>query len=137
MSRVDACRLVELPVFRDDRGSLSFVERGPQLPFDIQRVYYLYESAPGATRGAHGHRELEQLMIAVAGAVDVELDDGTTRRQFRLSEPHVGLYVAPMMWRNLSGFAPGTVCMVLASRRFDEADYYRNYADFLAAVKGS
>lgn len=134
MARVDACHLVSLPRLSDGRGSLSFVQPGPLLPFDIRRVYYLYDVPEGQARGAHGHRRLEQLMVAVAGAVDVECDDGTERRTFRLASPDVGLYVCPMIWRNLTGFAAGTVCLVLASQPYDEGDYFRDYDDFLAAA---
>lgn len=134
MSDVAQCRLVSLPRMSDGRGSLSFIQPGPILPFDIRRVYYLYDVPEGQVRGAHGHRHLEQLMVAVAGAVDVECDDGRQRRIFRLDSPDVGLYVCPMIWRNLIGFGAGTVCMVLASERYDEADYFRNYDDFLAAA---
>lgn len=134
MGDVAACRLVQLPRLSDGRGSLSFVQPGPILPFEIRRVYYLYEVPTGQVRGAHGHRELEQLMVAVAGAVDVECDDGRERRVFRLDSPDVGLYVSPMIWRNLTGFTEGTVCVVIASAPYDEADYFRDYDDFLAAA---
>lgn len=131
MSDVDACRLIQLPRLSDGRGSLSFVQPGLPLPFDIRRIYYLYEVPEGQVRGSHGHRTLESLMVAVAGAVDIEVDDGRQRRMFRLNSPDVGLYVCPMIWRNLTGFAPGTVCLVVASEPYDEADYFRSYDDFL------
>jgi len=134
MGDVANCHLVSLPRISDGRGSLSFIQPGPLLPFGIQRVYYLYDVPAGQERGAHGHRRLEQLMVAVAGAVDVECDDGRKRRTFRLASPDVGLYVSPMIWRNLTGFQPGTVCMVLASEPYDEGDYYRRYDEFLAAA---
>lgn len=134
MADVADCRLIVLPRFQDGRGSLSFVEPGPLLPFEIRRVYYLYDVPPGQTRGAHGHRALQQMIVAVAGAVDVELDDGRQRRTFRLESPDVGLYVCPMIWRNLTGFVSGTVCMVLASERYTQDDYFRNYDDFLVAA---
>jgi len=134
MADVSNCKLVRLPRLSDGRGSLSFVQPGPLLPFEIRRVYYLYEVPKGQFRGAHGHRKLEQLVVAVAGAVDVEVDDGQQRRTFRLDVPDVGLYVSPMIWRNLTGFQPGTVCLVIASEPYDEADYFRNYDDFLAAA---
>lgn len=134
MNDVNACKLVQLPRLSDGRGSLSFVQPGPLLPFEIRRVYYLYDVPEGQPRGAHGHRKLEQLIVAVSGAVDVEVDDGRQRRMFRLDAPDVGLYVCPMIWRNLTGFTPGTVCIVLASEPYDEADYFRNYDDFSVAV---
>lgn len=134
MADVASCRLVSLPRLSDGRGSLSYIQPGPLLPFEIRRVYYLYDVPDGQSRGAHGHRKLEQLMMAVAGAVNVECDDGRQRRTFRLDSPQVGLYVCPMIWRNLTGFEAGTVCMVVASEPYDEADYFRNYDDFLAAA---
>ena len=134
MGDVSQCRLVRLPRLSDGRGSLSFVQPGTMLPFEIRRVYYLYDVPPGQVRGAHGHRKLEQLMVAVAGALEVECDDGHKTRTFRLDAPNVGLYVSPMIWRNLIGFQPGTVCVVLASAPYDEGDYFRNYNDFLAAT---
>lgn len=134
MGDVADCRLVPLPRLSDGRGSLTFVQPGPNLPFEIRRVYYLYGVPTGQVRGAHGHRALEQLMVAVAGSVDVECDDGRTRRTFRLESPDVGLYVSPMIWRSLTGFTEGTVCMVIASAPYDEGDYFREYDDFLAAA---
>jgi len=130
---VDKCYMIDLPRLEDDRGSLGFVEP-PLIPFEIARVYYLYDTPTGETRGAHGHRQLEQLMIAVAGSVDVEVDDGFRKRMFHLSTPDKGLFVSPMIWRTLGNFAAGTVCVVLASQRFDESDYFRDYAEFMAAV---
>jgi hypothetical protein len=127
------CHTIDLPSVPDDRGNLTFVQP-PLLPFEIRRVYYLYDIPAAATRGAHGHRKLEQLMIAVTGSLDVELDDGLRKRVFRLSRPDQGLYIAPMMWRGLTNFAAGTVCVVLASERYDEADYFRDYRAFLNAV---
>jgi hypothetical protein len=134
MADVGRCRFVAIPRFSDDRGSLSFVQPGPSLPFDIQRVYYLYDIPPDRERGAHGHRKLQQLIVAVAGAVDVECDDGREKRTFRLDSPDKGLYVCPMIWRRLSGFSAGTVCLVLASEPYDESDYFRSYDDFLSVV---
>jgi hypothetical protein len=134
MGDVTTCRLVSLPRISDGRGSLGFIQPGPLLPFEIRRVYYLYDVPAGQERGAHGHRKLQQLMVAVAGAVDVECDDGRERRTFRLTSPDVGLYVTPMIWRNLTSFQPGTICLVVASEPYDEADYFRNYDDFLAAA---
>ena len=128
------CRLIDLPKFSDPRGSLSFAEGGRHMPFQIRRVYYLYDIPPEAERGAHGHRELEQLMIAMAGSVEVEVDDGQERRTFRLEDPAKPLYVCPMIWRDLRRFSPGTVVLVLASLVHDENDYFRDYQSFLEAV---
>jgi dTDP-4-dehydrorhamnose 3,5-epimerase-like enzyme len=133
MSNLDKCHIVELPQLRDDRGSLTYIQP-PLLPFEIQRVYYLYDIPSTKARGAHGHRRLQQLMIAIAGSVDVELDDGRQKRVFHLSSPDQALYVAPMIWRDLTNFAPGTACLVLASELYDESDYFRDYGEFLSEV---
>jgi len=127
------CRVVELPKISDHRGNLSFIEGGRHIPFDIQRVYYLYDVPGGAERGGHAHKELRQLIIAISGSVDVVLDDGREKKRVHLDRSYHGLYVCPMIWRELDNFSSGSVCMVLASNRYDEADYYRSYDDYLAA----
>lgn len=129
---VDDCRLIELPRITDPRGNLTFVEGGVHLPFSIARAYYLYDVPGGAERGGHAHRALHQLLIAVAGSFEVVLDDGRRRRRVQLNRPYRGLLIGPMIWRELDGFSSGSVCLVLASQRYDEADYYRDYAAFVA-----
>ena len=130
------CRVLELPKIADPRGNLTFVECGRHIPFDIKRVYYLYDVPGGATRAAHGHKRLHQLMVAMSGSFDVTLDDGRERKKFHLNRSYVGLYIPPMIWRDLDNFSSGSVCMVLASEFYDEADYFRDYAHFLAAATG-
>jgi hypothetical protein len=137
MGDVGSCSLVTIPKLTDPRGSLSFVQPGSCLPFEIRRVYYLYDVPPGCERGAHGHRVLQQLIIAAAGAFDIECDDGRAKRKFRLDSPDQGLYVGPMIWRRLSGFSRGSVCLVLASEVYDEGDYFRSYDDFITAAHKS
>lgn len=132
---VQDCRVVELPKISDPRGNLTFVEGGRHIPFDIRRVYYLYDVPGGATRAAHGHRALHQLMIAMSGSFDVTLDDGQEKRRFHLNRSYYGLYIPPMIWRDLDNFSSGSVCMVLASEVYDEADYFRDYQLFLDAVE--
>jgi hypothetical protein len=127
------CRIVELPRIQDPRGNLTFIEGGGHVDFDIRRVYYLYDVPGGSDRGGHAHRELRQLIVAMSGSFDVVLDDGRDRRRVHLNRSYQGLYVCPMIWRELDNFSSGSVCMVLASTRFDEADYYRHYADFMRA----
>lgn len=131
---IDDCRLIELPKIGDPRGNLTFIEGGVHVPFAIERVYYLYDVPGGAERGGHAHRALHQLIVAMSGSFDVVLDDGRRRRQVHLNRSYVGLFVCPMIWRELTNFSSGSVCMVLASNRYDEADYYRDYAQFRADV---
>lgn len=132
---LQACRLIELPKISDPRGNLTFVEGQNHIPFDIARVYYLYDVPGGATRAAHGHRALHQLMIAMSGSFDVTLDDGQGKRKYHLNRSYFGLYIPPMIWRDLDNFSSGSVCMVLASARYDEADYFRDYGHFLDAAR--
>jgi hypothetical protein len=134
MSLSDA-RFVDLPKIADPRGNLTFVEGGRHAPFDIKRIYYLYDVPAGEARGAHGHRELKQLMVAVSGSFDVTLDDGAEKKLFHLNRPYVGLLIPPMTWRDLNNFSSGSVCMVLASEVYSEEDYFRTYSEFLSAVR--
>ena len=127
-------RLIEFPRIHDHRGNLTFIENSRHTPFDIKRVYYLYDVPGGAARAAHGHKALHQLMIAMSGSFDVTLDDGTEKKKYHLNRSYSGIYIPPMMWRDLDNFSSGAVCMVLASDYFDESDYYRNYDDFVKAV---
>lgn len=127
------CRLVDLPKISDPRGNLTFVEGGQHILFDIRRVYYLYDVPGGAERGGHAHKGLQQLIIAMSGSFDVVLDDGREKRRFHLNRSYTGLYICPMIWRELDNFSSGSVCMVLASNRYDEDDYYRDYGDYMKA----
>ena len=129
------CKLVDLPKISDPRGNLTFIEGGRHIPFEIRRVYYTYDVPGGSDRGAHAHRELHQLIIAMSGSFDVVLDDGFDKKRFHLNRSYFGLYVCPMLWRELDNFSSGSVCMVLASNIYDEADYYRDYKTFLADAK--
>ncbi|QWF78539.1 sugar 3,4-ketoisomerase [Amycolatopsis sp. CA-230715] len=131
VGRVRPCRIVQLNEFSDPRGSLSVVETGKDIDFDIERVYYLYGLPVATVRGAHGHRNLQQLVIAVHGRFEVIVDDGKNKQSFSLDHPSRGLYIGPMVWRDLINFSEGAVGVVLASSHYDEADYYRDYADFL------
>jgi len=130
---VDNCKMLDLPRFSDPRGSLTFIENRNHIPFDIKRIYYLYNVPFGFERGDHAHRDLQQLIVAISGNFDVLLDDGKFKKWFHLACPYQGLYVCPMIWRQLTNFSPGAVCLVLASRLFDEKDYYRDYDEFLSA----
>jgi dTDP-4-dehydrorhamnose 3,5-epimerase-like enzyme len=128
---VSDCRLIELPRIQDSRGNLTFIESDRHIPFAIERTYYLYDVPGGAARGAHGHKALHQLMIAMAGSFDVTLDDGNEKRRFHLNRSYIGLYIPPMIWRELDNFSSGSVCVVLASAYYDESDYLRDYGEFL------
>lgn len=128
-------RIIELPRMNDHRGNLTFIESGRHIPFEIKRAYYLYDVPGGATRAGHGHKELHQLMIAMSGSFDITLDDGYQKKVINLNRSYIGLYIPPMMWRDLDNFSSGAVCMVLASAFYDEQDYFRNYDDFLRAAR--
>jgi dTDP-4-dehydrorhamnose 3,5-epimerase-like enzyme len=128
------CSRIELPVFSDGRGSLSFAEGRRQIPFDIARVFYMYGIPAGARRGAHGHREVSLVLFAVSGSLDVVLDDNENRQTVGLSRPQDGLLIGPWVWHELENFAAGTVCLALASGVYDERDYIRNLEDFRREV---
>ena len=128
------CKIIELPQIADPRGNLTFVENSNHIPFDISRVYYLYDVPGGSERGGHAHKALNQLIIAMSGSFDVVLDDGSGEKRFHLNRSYYGLYVCPMIWRRLDNFSSGSVCMVLASNLFDEDDYYRDYDEYVAAL---
>jgi len=132
---VDACKIIELPKITDARGNLSFIEGGEHIPFDIKRAYYLYDVPGGSDRGSHAHKGLHQFIVAMSGSFDVVLDDGKKQKRFHLNRSYYGLYVCPMMWRLLDNFSSGAVCMVLASERYNEADYIRDYEEFLDTCK--
>lgn len=128
---IEQCRIIDLPKIEDARGNLSFVEGGIHIPFDIKRAYYLYDVPGGSDRGSHAHKNLHQFIVAMSGSFDVVLDDGKEQKRFHLNRSYYGLYICPMTWRLLDNFSSGAVCMVLASEHYDEADYIRNYEEFL------
>ncbi len=130
----EECKIIEFPIIADPRGNLSFIEGGRHIPYDIKRVYYLYDVPGGAERGGHAHKALHQLIIAMSGSFDIHLDDGYSKKTVHMNRSYYGLYVCPMIWRELDNFSSGSVCMVLASNLYDEADYYRDYDEFKAAA---
>jgi hypothetical protein len=132
---LNKCRIIELPKIVDQRGNLTYVEGGNQIPFDIKRVYYLYDVPGGSDRGAHAHRRLHQFILAMSGSFDIVLSDGNSERRFHLNRSYFGLYVCPMMWRTLDNFSSGSVCMVLASELFDESDYIRSHTEFIQVAR--
>ncbi len=132
---LDRSKLIDLPRIADPRGNLTFIEGGRHVPFEIKRVYYLYDVPGGAERGGHAHKELHQLIIAMSGSFDVMVDDGENKKLVHLNRSYLGLYIPPMMWRDLDNFSSGSVCMVVASDFYKESDYYHEYADFLQGLK--
>ena len=130
---IDKCEIITLPKIEDSRGNLTFIEDESQIPFAIQRVYYLYDVPAGSERGGHAHIALNQIIIALAGSFDVELDDGKNRKTFSLNRPYEGLYICPGIWRELKNFSSGSVCLVLASNLYSEDDYYRDYNQFISS----
>lgn len=131
------CSILELPKVPNAAGNLTALENGSAIPFDTQRVYYIYDVKSGQDRGAHAHKELEQCIVAVSGAFEVLLDDGQRKKVIRLDRPNIGLNVKPGMWRQLFNFSAGAVCLVLASHPYDEDDYIRDYEEFQAYVHDS
>lgn len=130
MYGVEDCRLITLDKHHHPNGNLSVVEGGTDIPFDIRRIYYIYDVPGGEDRGGHAHRHLSQLIISASGSFDVTLDDGRIRRKFVLNRPYIGLLVRPGIWRELNNFSSGAVTLVLASDLFDEDDYIRDYGVF-------
>lgn len=128
---IENCNILELPRVGDPRGNLTFVEGMKHVPFDIRRVYYLYDVPGGAERGGHAHKALHQLIIAMSGSFDIHLDDGVKQTSIHMNRSYNGLYVCPMIWRRIDNFSSGAVCMVLASDYYDEKDYYRDYGTFI------
>lgn len=132
---INDCKIIDLPRINDPRGNLTFVEGQVHIPFDIQRVYYLYDVPGGAERGGHAHKDLQQLIIAMSGSFDIHLDDGHVKKTFHMNRSYFGLYVPTMIWREIDNFSSGAVCMVLASERYAESDYYRDYQEFLQVAQ--
>lgn len=129
------CRIVGFPKIHDPRGNLTFIEGGNHVDYDIRRVYYIYDVPGGAERGGHAHKLTCELLVAMSGSFDVVLNDGQVEQKFHLNRSHYGLYVPPMTWRHLENFSSGSVCMVLASHRYTEEDYYRTYEGFETALR--
>lgn len=131
---IGRCKLIELPRITDERGNLTFVENKRHIPFDITRVYYLYDVPGGAHRAGHAHKTLEQVLIAASGSFEVIVDDGKQRRTFVLNRSYIGLYIPPLVWREIENFSSGSVCLALASDFYREEDYFRDYEDFKQSI---
>jgi dTDP-4-dehydrorhamnose 3,5-epimerase-like enzyme len=132
---LEACKLIDLPKINDPRGNLTFIESSRHIPFDIKRVYYLYDVPGGALRAGHAHRALHQFLIAMSGSFDITVDDSFHKMKFHLNRSYYGLYIPPMIWREIDNFSSGSVCVALVSEFYDEADYFRHYPDFIRAVR--
>lgn len=135
MSKLSNCKIVDLLKIPDQRGNLTFIEGLKHIPFEIKRVYYLYDVPGGETRGGHAHKELQEFIIAISGSFEVVLSDGAEKRSFFLNRAYYGLYVPTLIWRELTNFSSGSVCLVLASLPYNESDYYRDYEEFLKALR--
>ena len=131
---IQNCKIIELPKIHDPRGNLTFIEGSSHVPFDIQRVFYLYDVPGGSDRGGHALKVCHQFLVAMSGSFDVVLDDGREKKRFHLSRSYYGLYIPPAVWREMDNFSSGSVCMVLASDKYAEDDYYREYGEYLTAI---
>lgn len=125
------CSIFELPQVHNKSGNITAIENNKDIPFEIKRIYYLYDIPGGEDRGAHGHKKLQQFIIAASGSFDVTIDDGVNKRTFSLNHPNRALHLVSGMWRELSNFSSGAICLVLASEKYDEKDYIREYHDFI------
>ena len=132
---IKECILLELPKISDPRGNLTAIESMHHIPFEIKRVFFLYDIPKGENRGGHAHKKLHQLLVCLAGGFDVEINDGNEKKIIHLNRPWLGLYIPPMIWASEENFEPGSVCLVLASDYYDESDYYRDYNNYLQAVR--
>ena len=128
---VEDCTVVDLSKIHNNSGNITVVENGSNIPFDVKRVYYLYDVPGGQDRGGHAHYKLEQYIIAASGSFDVLLDDGKNRKKISLNNPNFALHIVPGLWRELDNFSSGSISLVLASEKYDERDYIRIYNDFL------
>jgi dTDP-4-dehydrorhamnose 3,5-epimerase-like enzyme len=129
------CKLIDLPKFSDERGSLSFIESFQHVPFEIKRVFFLYDVPGGATRAGHALKTCQQFLIAISGSFEVIIDDGFRRCEYLLNRAYRGLYIPPVFWRELKNFSTGSVCLVLASEPFDENNYFNDYSEFLSIAQ--
>ena len=133
-SNIEKCKIINLPKMEDIRGSLTFIEKN-YIPFQIKRVFYIYDIPTGESRGAHAHKECEQFIICLSGSFDVIVDDSYKKESFHLNRPWEGLYIPPKIWAAESNFDPGALCLVLCSEFYDENDYIRNYTDYIETMK--
>ena len=133
---IETCKIINLPKILDARGNLTFIESNRHIPFSLARVFYLYDVPGGANRAGHALKTCEQFLIAISGSFDVTVDDGVCKQTFHLNRSYYGLYIPPMVWREIDNFSSGAVCLALASRGYAEGDYYREYGAFTKAIRG-
>lgn len=131
------CKIINLPKIADPRGNLTFIEGRLHIPFEIKRIFYLYDVPGGETRAGHALKKCHQFIIAISGSFDLILDDGIRRKRYHLNRSYYGLYVPPLIWREIDNFSTNSVCLVMASAFYREADYYRDYESFTRAVRGN
>ena len=129
--RVYDCAIIELPRVHNRAGNISIAENTKHLPFDVERVFYIYDIPGGEDRGAHAHKDCHQFLVAVSGSFEIEMDDGITKRTVQLNRPYYGLHIPPGIWAAEKSFSSGSVCLVMASHKYDKDDYIRDYNDFL------
>jgi dTDP-4-dehydrorhamnose 3,5-epimerase-like enzyme len=131
MASIYDCSIIHLPKIHNRSGNITIVENEATVPFDVKRIYYLYDVPGGETRGGHGHKELQQLIVAASGSFDLILDDGKYKKMVTLNRPDYGLYITPGIWRDIINFSSGSICLVLASMEYDPEEYLRDYQEFL------
>lgn len=135
MYNIDDCKTVDLPKVQNQAGNLTALENGNNIPFDVKRIYYLYDVPMGADRGGHGHYELEQYVVAASGSFTFFLDDGVNKKEIFLNNPSQALHIKPGIWRKIGNFSSGSICLVLASHEYQESDYMRNYEEYITFRK--
>ena len=130
------CTVIELPKIADPRGNLTFIESGRHIPFELKRIFYVYDVPGGESRAGHALKKCHQLIIAISGSFDLVLDDGARKKRFHLNRSYYGLYVPPLIWREIDNFSTNSICLVMASEFYNEGDYFREYPEFTKAVGG-
>jgi len=136
-AKIDQCKILDLPKISDPRGNLTFIESGKHIPFEVKRIFYLYDVPTGQNRGAHAHRTLKQFMVCLSGSFDLNVDDGKEKKVIHLNRPWQGVLIPPMIWISTVNFDPGSVCLVAVSDFYNETDYVRNYDEFLKIVRSN
>lgn len=131
MYSIEDCKIVELPKIHNEAGNITILQNNKDIPFDVQRIYYLYDVPMGSDRGGHGHYELQQYIVAASGSFTFVLDDGKNKKDFFLNDPSKALHIKPGIWREIKGFSSGSICLVLASHEYNERDYIRDYDEYL------